>query len=130
MPRDRSALRPLARCWTALAFAGVVAAFGAASAGFGQPAQPADQLERGRYLVTLGDCEGCHTRPGGERFAGGLPLKSPFGTIYTANITPDPETGIGSWSDADFYRALHEGIDARGAHLYPAFPYPYFTRMS
>ncbi len=88
------------------------------------------QIEQGRYLVILGDCESCHDRPGGQRLAGGLPLNTPFGVIYSANITPDRNTGIGAWSEADFYRAMHEGKDDQNVHLYPAFPYPYFTRMS
>src|SRR5579864_7618598 len=100
--RDRWARRAA----FALACAAAVGAVALAGAGLGQSAAPADPVEAGRYLVVLGDCEGCHTRPGGERFAGGLPLKSPFGTIYTANITPDRETGIGGWSEEDFYRAL------------------------
>ena len=88
------------------------------------------QIEQGRYLAALGDCESCHDRPGGQRLAGGLALNSPLGVIYSANITPDRDTGIGAWSEADFYRAMHEGRDDQNAHLYPAFPYPYFTRMS
>jgi mono/diheme cytochrome c family protein len=87
------------------------------------------QVDRGRYLVVLGDCESCHDRPGGQKLAGGLALNTPFGVIYSANITPDRQTGIGGWSEADFYRAMHEGKDDRNAHLYPAFPYPQFTRM-
>lgn len=93
------------------------------------PAAPS-QVDRGRYLAVLGDCESCHDRPGGQKLAGGLPLNTPFGIIYSANITPDRDTGIGGWSEADFYRAMHEGRDDQKTHLYPAFPYPYFTRMS
>lgn len=88
------------------------------------------QIQRGKELVAAGDCEGCHTVQGGAKFAGSRPLKTPFGTIYTANITPDPETGIGSWTDDQFYRAMHEGIDNKGHHLYPAFPYPWFTKAT
>lgn len=84
-------------------------------------------IEQGRYLAVLGDCASCHTRPGGAPFAGGLPLKTPFGAIYSANITPDKDTGIGSWSEADFYRSMHEGGDDQKHHLYPAMPYPYYT---
>ena len=98
------------------------------------PAQTAsppvsDKIARGTYIATLGDCTGCHTAPGGEPFAGGLPLNTPFGTIFVPNITPDKETGIGDWTDDQFYRALHDGIDDEGAHLYPAFPYVYFSRI-
>ena len=87
-------------------------------------------VERGRYLATAGDCVSCHTRPQGAAFAGGLPLNTPFGVIYSANITPDVATGIGTWSEAQFARALHEGIAADGRHLYPAFPYPSYTKIS
>ena len=75
----------------------------------------------------LGDCEGCHTVRGGDELAGGLPLNTPFGVIYTANITPDRVAGIGGWTESDFYRAIHQGHGVKYAHLYPAFPYPYFT---
>ncbi len=87
------------------------------------------RVERGRYLATAGDCLPCHTQAGGKPFAGGRPLETPFGTIYSANITPDRQAGIGAWSDDDFYRALHEGIAADGSRLYPAFPYPYYTHV-
>src|SRR5579864_731231 len=80
--------------------------------------------ERGRYLVTAGDCAACHTADGGKPFAGGRAVPTPFGIIYSSNITPDPDTGIGKWSEDDFYRAMHEGIDNDDKHLYPAFPYP------
>ena len=91
---------------------------------------PSDAVAQGRYLVTLGDCRGCHTNTADKPFAGAKPLETPFGVIYTSNLTPDKATGIGSWSSDQFYRALHEGIRADGAHLYPAFPYPYFTHVS
>ncbi len=88
------------------------------------------QLQRGKYLVAAGDCQGCHTAEGGAMLAGGRPLKTPFGTIYAPNITPDPDTGIGSWTDDQFYHAMHQGIAADGSHLYPAFPYPWFTKVT
>jgi mono/diheme cytochrome c family protein len=88
------------------------------------------QIQRGKELVAAGDCEGCHTVQGGAKFAGGRPLQTPFGTIYTSNITSDAETGIGSWTEDQFYRAMHEGIDNKGNHLYPAFPYPWFTKVT
>ena len=90
----------------------------------------AAQLNRGRYLVAAGDCLSCHVREGGEPFAGGLGLNTPFGVIYTSNITPDKETGIGGWSADQFYRAMHDGKDEEGEDLYPAFPYPWFRRVS
>ena len=97
-----------------------------------QPRAAADAqlVERGRYLAIIGDCMPCHTREGGERFAGGRPLKTPFGTLLSANLTPDPDTGIGHYDADRFYRALHEGIDYKGRHLYPAFPYDYFTNVT
>lgn len=95
------------------------------------PANPAQaRVERGRYLATMGDCIACHTAPGGAEFAGGRALQTPFGVILSANLTPDRETGIGRYDAGTFYRALHEGVDAEGRHLYPAFPYNYYTRVS
>ena len=94
-------------------------------------ASPDDALiEKGKYLATAGDCISCHTRPGGEDFAGGLPLKTPFGTIYTANITPDKDTGIGGWSEEQLRTAMREGIADDGDHLYPAFPYTAYTKVT
>ncbi|WP_321945456.1 cytochrome c [Paraburkholderia sp. J10-1] len=89
------------------------------------------QLKReGARVVALGDCIVCHTAKEGRPFAGGLPLATPFGTIYATNITPDPQTGIGAWSEAAFARAVRHGISRDGHLLYPAFPYVHFTRMS
>jgi mono/diheme cytochrome c family protein len=90
----------------------------------------AAQLRRGQYLVAAGDCIACHQREGGEPFAGGLGLNTPFGVIYTPNITPDRNTGIGAWTSDQFYRAMHDGKDDQGNDLYPAFPYPWFRRVS
>ncbi|HEX5352865.1 MAG TPA: c-type cytochrome [Rhodanobacteraceae bacterium] len=87
-------------------------------------------IQHGRYLVHAGDCKACHTAQGGKPFAGGRPVPTPFGVVYSTNITPDPETGIGEWSERDFYRAMHFGIARGGKHLYPAFPYPWYTRMT
>jgi mono/diheme cytochrome c family protein len=88
---------------------------------------PYPQVERGRYLATVGDCVACHTAKGGADFAGGLGLVTPFGTIYSANLTPDPATGIGAWSADDLWHALHEGHNREGADLYPAMPYAWTT---
>ncbi|HEX3859987.1 MAG TPA: cytochrome c [Pseudolabrys sp.] len=88
------------------------------------------QIERGRNLVNAGDCVACHTPDKGKPFAGGRAIETPFGTIYSANITPDQDTGIGAWSEDDFYRAMHEGRRPDGSRLYPAFPYPYFTKLT
>ena len=89
-----------------------------------------DVVERGRYLATAANCVSCHTHDGGAPFAGGLAFQTPLGTIYSTNITPDSETGIGKWSEADLIRAMHEGIAPGGRQLYPAFPYPSFTRVT
>jgi mono/diheme cytochrome c family protein len=88
-----------------------------------------DPIERGRYVAILGDCLACHTNGKDPAFAGARPLNTPFGVVYSANITPDRDTGIGAWTADQFYRALHSGRDAGGHYLYPAFPYPYFTRI-
>ncbi len=89
-------------------------------------------IKRGEYLVKIGDCIACHTNPdhGGKAFAGGLPIATPFGTFYTPNITPDQETGIGDWQEADFIRLMREGILADGSNAFPAFPYVYFNRVN
>jgi mono/diheme cytochrome c family protein len=84
----------------------------------------------GAELVAFGDCASCHTAPGGEPFAGGLAVPTPFGTIYSTNITPDRDTGIGEWSEAAFHRAMREGVDRKGNFLYPAFPYDHFTHVT
>jgi mono/diheme cytochrome c family protein len=89
-----------------------------------------DPLAHGRYLVQAADCEACHTAEGGQPFAGGRPFQTAFGTIYSPNITPDIKTGIGSWTDADFLTAVHEGRDKNGQHLYPAFPYAAYTYLT
>jgi hypothetical protein len=80
------------------------------------------QLRRGQSLVIAGDCMSCHLREGGEPLAGGLGLKTPFGVIYSPNITSDKETGIGNWTSEQFYHAMHDGTDDEGKSLYPAFP--------
>ena len=87
-------------------------------------------IEQGRYLAAVGDCVSCHTRPNGALFSGGRPLNTPFGVIYSANITPDPNSGIGGWSEKQFARAMHEGIAANGERLYPAFPYTAYTKVT
>jgi mono/diheme cytochrome c family protein len=89
-----------------------------------------DALAKGRYLAVAADCEACHTTEGGTSFAGGRPFETKFGTIYSPNITPDADTGIGSWSDADFLRAMHDGVAKDGTHLYPAFPYASYTYLT
>ncbi|MCD0503104.1 c-type cytochrome [Bordetella petrii] len=94
------------------------------------PPPEAERLvEQGRYLARLGNCMACHTTQGGQPYAGGTPIPTPFGTLYGPNITPDPQTGIGAWSADDFWRALHNGKSKDGSLLYPAFPYTEYTRM-
>jgi mono/diheme cytochrome c family protein len=93
-------------------------------------ATDAQMIERGAYLATAGDCMSCHTSPGGKAFAGGLYMPTPFGQISTPNITPDKLTGIGEWSDDEFYRAMHEGIGRHNEYLYPVFPFPWFTKVT
>lgn len=89
-----------------------------------------DLVKRGEYLARAGDCVACHTADKSRPFAGGLPIATPFGTFYTPNITPDPDTGIGSWTDADFLKAMHEGIGKGGERLYPTFPYAEYTKVT
>jgi mono/diheme cytochrome c family protein len=88
--------------------------------------------KRGEYLAKAGGCVGCHTedRQGAVPYAGGRALKTPFGTFYGPNITPDPQAGLGRWSEADFVRAMRHGEGLDGANLYPAFPYPSFTKVT
>lgn len=90
----------------------------------------ASVVERGRQLAAIGDCYGCHTAREGAAFAGGVAMHSPFGTLYSSNITPDRGSGIGGWTEEAFRRALREGVRNDGAHLYPAFPYDRFALVS
>lgn len=117
------------KSWLAAAGLSVVAAVTAASS----PARADDQADliaRGKYLVTAADCMPCHTGPGRKPFTGGLPINTPFGVLTTPNITPDKATGIGNWTDAQFYGALHDGIGAHGEFLYPVFPFTSFTKIT
>lgn len=89
-----------------------------------------DTQARGAYLARAGNCMGCHTAQGGVPGAGGLGIATPFGTVYSSNLTPDTATGIGRWSSADFWRALHNGRAKDGRLLYPVFPYDHYTRVT
>jgi len=89
-----------------------------------------ENVTRGEYLLRAGGCVSCHTAAGGLKLAGGRALATPFGTFYSPNITPDPETGIGRWTDAQFLRALREGVRPDGANYFPVFPYPSFTGIT
>jgi len=91
---------------------------------------PGELVARGEYLVTAGNCASCHTTQDGAFMSGGLPFRTPFGTIYSTNITPDPLTGIGNWSEVDFLNSLRHGVRPDGDHLYPAFPYTAYTKAS
>ena len=122
------------------ALAAVILAFSgspAHAAGEALTAAPAiaadpDAIARGAYLANAADCEACHTdrEHGGQPYAGGRALATPFGTFYSPNITPDPETGIGRWSDGQFLRALRDGVRPDGANYFPVFPYPSFTKIT
>ena len=91
-----------------------------------------ETIARGAYLANAAECEACHTdkEHHGQPYAGGRALATPFGTFYSPNITPDPETGIGSWSEAQFLRALRLGVRPDGANYFPVFPYPSFTKIT
>ena len=88
------------------------------------------QAVRGAYLARVGNCALCHTTPGGEPYAGGKAIATPFGEVYTSNLTPDPSSGLGQWNADDFWRALHFGVSRDGRRLYPAFPYTSFTQVT
>ncbi|RYX92718.1 MAG: c-type cytochrome [Comamonadaceae bacterium] len=90
----------------------------------------ADLVTRGEYLARAGNCMGCHTVRGGEPFAGGRAINTPFGTIFTSNLTSDPQHGIGQWTASEFWRAMHNGRSRDGRLLYPAFPYPNYTQVT
>jgi len=112
---------------TIVAIALLCTAFSSSAIG----AEPsAETIERGKQLATAADCAGCHTADPSKPFAGGKRLPTPFGAVYSPNLTPDRETGIGAWSDEDFRRAFREGVAPDGSHYYPAFPYAYFTKLT
>lgn len=112
----------------ALAFAGVLlTAAGAVSA---QPSSDAATVRRGEYLARAGDCIACHTIPGDKLFAGGRAMPTPFGTLYSPNITPDDATGIGKWSADEFYTMMHTGRSRDGSLLYPAMPFGAYTKVT
>jgi mono/diheme cytochrome c family protein len=93
-------------------------------------AEPSDDMvARGKALTIAGDCASCHTADPAKPFAGGKRIDTPFGAVFSPNLTPDRDTGIGGWSDDDFLRALRTGVSPDGTHYYPAFPYPYFTKL-
>jgi len=116
-----------------LAIAGGIAAYVFRPVAVAVPAALETQgggVAQGEYLATIGNCAACHTAPGGTAFAGGVKFKTPFGTLYSTNITPHRENGIGEWTYAQFHAAMKHGLRPDGAHLYPAFPYTSFARMT
>ena len=112
----------------ALLAASFVAVLGSAASA--QDTQSFDRIEHGRYLAVLSDCAACHTAPGGQPFAGGLAIDTPFGKLVAPNITPDRDTGIGAMTNAEFLAALHDGRGHNGTRLYPAMPYPAYSKLS
>lgn len=96
----------------------------------GQATDKASIIARGEYLAQAGDCVACHTAPGGKLFAGGHAMPTPFGTLYTSNVTPDPDTGIGKWTADQFYRMMHTGRSPDGGLLYPAMPFASYTKVT
>ncbi|MCA6112076.1 cytochrome c [Bradyrhizobium cenepequi] len=94
------------------------------------PTTNAELLKKGEYLARAGDCIACHTAREGKTFAGGLPMKTPFGTLYTSNITPDPQTGIGTWTADQFYHMMHNGRFPDGGLVYPAMPFGSYTKVT
>src|ERR1700737_2364909 len=113
--------------------AGLVLSWRASIAPIERPAPEkfsADSVAHGEALAAAGHCASCHSRPGGEQFAGGYGVNTPFGIIFGTNITPEPRTGIGTWSLAAFARAMRQGVARDGSHLFPAFPYYAYTKLS
>jgi mono/diheme cytochrome c family protein len=92
--------------------------------------QSFEMIARGHYLAIAADCAACHTKPGGKPYAGGVALQTPFGTLVAPNITPDRDAGIGAWTDDEFVAALHDGRGRGGIRLFPAMPYPAYTKMT
>jgi len=128
--------RPLAAAlrFACIGLGVIVMSVGARSADSNPPMQPLHAVDspmtRGEYLARAGDCVACHSNPGGIPFAGGFAIPTPFGTLYSPNITPDRATGIGSWSAAQFYEMLHTGRSPGGTLLYPAMPFPAYTKVT
>jgi len=117
--------RPLALVLAAVALCSCNATHAA------EDSQDFSQIEKGRYLTIVSDCAACHTQKDSDQaFAGGRPIATPFGTLLASNVTPDRDTGIGAWTDDEFVNALTKGTGRHGAHLYPAMPYNYLTKLS
>ena len=124
-------MREKRQLWRVLLFAVALTAPVGATSAAGLDPQDFTQIERGHYLSVVGDCAACHTLPGsGHAFAGGRPIETPFGELVAPNITPDPQTGVGAWTDDEFVNALTKGTGRNGTHLYPAMPYTYYTKVT
>lgn len=121
MPARRHTMRVI------LAMLFLCTAFSVAQA---QPEPAAETVARGKALVIAGDCAGCHTADPAKPFAGGRRIDTPFGAVYSPNLTPDRETGLGAWREDDFIRAFRYGVAPDGSRYYPAFPYPSFTKLT
>ncbi|MES5483691.1 cytochrome c [Bradyrhizobium sp. INPA03-11B] len=109
---------------------GLALALSPATASAQQKAADPAVIAKGEYLARAGDCIACHTAREGKTFAGGLPMKTPFGTLYTSNITPDPQTGIGTWTSDQFYQMMHNGRFPDGGLVYPAMPFASYTQVT
>lgn len=126
VPAILSLTRTLARAGAGLA----LAASSALAFAQGPSGASADIVKRGEYLARAGDCVACHTQPGDKLFAGGRAMPTPFGTLYSPNITPDNQTGIGKWTADEFYQMMHTGRSRDGSLLYPAMPYGAYTKVT
>jgi mono/diheme cytochrome c family protein len=122
--------RTLKKQLTALAASSLLVGATLSIATAQQPSPDPAVLAKGEYLARAGDCIACHTAREGKTFAGGLPMKTPFGTLYTSNITPDPQTGIGTWTSDQFYKMMHNGRFPDGGLLYPAMPFASYTKVT
>ena len=122
-------MRRLVSLTLAAAMVLIAALHGAGAQNAGPAADP-EMIKRGQYLARASDCVACHTTPGAEEFAGGRPLPTPFGTLYSSNITPDPETGIGGWTADQFYSMMRTGRSRDGGLIYPAMPFAAYTKMT
>jgi mono/diheme cytochrome c family protein len=122
--------RTLKKQLTALAASSLLVGATLSIATAQQPSPDPAVLAKGEYLARAGDCIACHTAREGKTFAGGLPMKTPFGTLYTSNITPDPQTGIGTWTSDQFYKMMHNGRFPDGGLVYPAMPFASYTKVT
>jgi mono/diheme cytochrome c family protein len=122
--------RTLKKQLTALAASSLLVGATLSIATAQQPSPDPAVLAKGEYLARAGDCIACHTAGEGKTFAGGLPMKTPFGTLYTSNITPDPQTGIGTWTSDQFYKMMHNGRFPDGGLVYPAMPFASYTKVT